>query len=130
MPTEISLVSGILVVTLGLALRIGRQYGLEGLPTCDAKYLEVGISSKSDNVDAIFEKLRKAWYIAAGEWNGFWDFCTCWRTWKARKLISVISFYILLRYFIDFFDSFCKNKKGWRTACRLFVKIMLQERRD
>lgn len=39
--------------------RIGRQYGIEVKPTCDAKYLEVGISSKSDNVDAIFEKIRQ-----------------------------------------------------------------------
>lgn len=42
-----------------LALRIGRQHGLEVKPTCDAKYLEVGISSKSDNVDAIFGKILK-----------------------------------------------------------------------
>lgn len=50
-----------------LALRIGRQYGLEVLPTCDAKYLEVGISSKSDNVDAIFKKLREDDMREAGE---------------------------------------------------------------
>ncbi len=36
-----------------LALRIGRQHGLEVKPTCDAKYLEVGISSKSDNEEAV-----------------------------------------------------------------------------
>lgn len=40
-----------------LALRIGRQFGIEVKPTCDAKYLEVGISSKSDNVDVIFERI-------------------------------------------------------------------------
>lgn len=39
--------------------RIGRQYGIEVKPTCDAKYLEVGISSKSDNVDVIFERIRQ-----------------------------------------------------------------------
>lgn len=42
-----------------LAQRIGKQYAVEVKPTCDAKYLEVGISSKSDNVDAIFEKIRQ-----------------------------------------------------------------------
>lgn len=42
-----------------LAVCIGRQYGLEVKPTCDAKYLEVGISSKSDNVDVILEKIRE-----------------------------------------------------------------------
>lgn len=40
-----------------LAVCVGRKYGLEVKPTCDAKYLEVGISSKSDNVDAIFGKI-------------------------------------------------------------------------
>lgn len=44
---------------MGLAQRIGSQYGIKVKPTCDAKYLEVGISSKSDNVDAIFEKIRQ-----------------------------------------------------------------------
>lgn len=42
-----------------LAQRIGRQYAVEVKSTCDAKYLEVGIGSKSDNVDAIFEKIRQ-----------------------------------------------------------------------
>lgn len=42
-----------------LSQRIGRQYGIEVKPTCDAKYLEVGISSKSDNVDVIFERIRQ-----------------------------------------------------------------------
>lgn len=47
-----------------LALRVGAQYGIEVKPTCDAKYLEVGVSSKSDNVDAIFGKIRE---IESGE---------------------------------------------------------------
>lgn len=42
-----------------LAIRIGAQYGLAVKPTCDAKYLEVGISSKSDNVDAILKKIQE-----------------------------------------------------------------------
>lgn len=52
-------IEGGLMGLMELALRTGRQYGAEVKPTCDAKYLEVGISSKSDNVDAIFSKIRK-----------------------------------------------------------------------
>lgn len=44
---------------MGLSLRIGGRYGMEVKPTCDAKYLEVGVSSKSDNVDAILGKIRE-----------------------------------------------------------------------
>lgn len=54
-----------------LAVRIGRQYGLEVKPTCDAKYLEVGISSKSDNVDVIFGKIRERAGVSA-ENCAFW----------------------------------------------------------
>ena len=46
-----------------IAVCIGREYGLEVKPTCDAKYLEVGISSKSDNVDVIFEKIREDLWV-------------------------------------------------------------------
>lgn len=42
-----------------LAGRVGGQYGIRVKPTCDAKYLEVGISSKSDNVDAILGKIQE-----------------------------------------------------------------------
>lgn len=31
------------------------RYGIHAVPTCDAKYLEVGISSKSDNADVFME---------------------------------------------------------------------------
>ena len=41
-----------------LADIIGKKYDVKVVPTCDAKYLEVGISSKSDNVDIIFEKIQ------------------------------------------------------------------------
>lgn len=44
---------------LDLSESIGRQYHLDVVPTCDAKYLEVGISSKSDNVRAIFGKISQ-----------------------------------------------------------------------
>ena len=40
-----------------LAKRLGEEKGVSVLSTCDAKYLEVGISSKSDNADLIMEKL-------------------------------------------------------------------------
>ena len=40
-------------------------------PTCDAKYLEVGISSKSSNVDAILDCLYKEGGIRAEECS-FW----------------------------------------------------------
>lgn len=53
------------------AVRIGRSHHLEVIPTCDAKYLEVGISSKSDNVEAILGKMREECSIAAGE-CAFW----------------------------------------------------------
>lgn len=43
---------------MGMAEETGRRFDLEVKPTCDAKYLEVGISSKSDNVDAVFRKLQ------------------------------------------------------------------------
>lgn len=42
-----------------LAKEIGRTHGMEVLPTCDAKYLEVGTTSKSHNVDCILEAISK-----------------------------------------------------------------------
>lgn len=42
---------------LNLSKEVGKEYGIQVQPTCDAKYLEVGITSKSDNVDCILEKL-------------------------------------------------------------------------
>lgn len=36
-----------------LAEQTGERYGVKVKPTCDAKYLEVGTTSKSDNVDCI-----------------------------------------------------------------------------
>lgn len=41
-----------------LAVDMGELYGLQVAPTCDAKYLEVGITSKSDNVDTILKKIQ------------------------------------------------------------------------
>lgn len=56
---------------LEMAVSIGRDYGIGIVPTCDAKYLEVGISSKSDNVDAILGRLSREDGIRAGD-CAFW----------------------------------------------------------
>ncbi|MGN0364121.1 MAG: HAD family hydrolase [Bilifractor sp.] len=50
-------ISGGLQGLLDLAVQTGKKYGVDVKPTCDAKYLEVGISSKSDNVHAILAKI-------------------------------------------------------------------------
>lgn len=52
---------------LELAVSIGKSYNMDVIPTCDAKYLEVGISSKSDNVDAILDKICRESGIRAEE---------------------------------------------------------------
>lgn len=44
---------------LDLAENLGRGKGIRVFSTCDAKYLEVGISSKSDNVNRIMECLTE-----------------------------------------------------------------------
>ena len=44
---------------LELAAKLGEEKGVKILSTCDAKYLEVGISSKSYNADLIMEKLAE-----------------------------------------------------------------------
>lgn len=44
---------------IDLSVEIGNKYGIIVAPTCDAKYLEVGLSSKSNNVDTIFAKLQE-----------------------------------------------------------------------
>lgn len=54
-----------------LASSVGEQYGIRVVPTCDAKYLEVGISSKSDNVNTILARLQKEYGIAARD-CAFW----------------------------------------------------------
>lgn len=54
-----------------LAVVTGREYGMNVVPTCDGKYLEVGISSKSDNVDAVFDQMRRESSIQAEE-CAFW----------------------------------------------------------
>lgn len=51
-------IAGGLQGLMNLAADTGDRYGLAVKPTCDAKYLEVGLSDKSDNVDTIFRKLQ------------------------------------------------------------------------
>ena len=49
-------VEGGLQGLLDISEAAGARYGITVKPTCDAKYLEVGISSKSDNVEYLEEK--------------------------------------------------------------------------
>ena len=56
---------------LDISAAAGKRYGITVKPTCDAKYLEVGISSKSDNVDRILEHLQSAYGICPEECS-FW----------------------------------------------------------
>lgn len=64
-------IEGGLGALLGLSEKIGKKHGIDVAPTCDAKYLEVGISSKSSNVDAILDCLYKEGGIRAEECS-FW----------------------------------------------------------
>ena len=43
---------------ISIAEKIGEEFGQKVSATCDAKYLEVGISCKSDNVDVFLEKFK------------------------------------------------------------------------
>lgn len=56
---------------MDLARQTGESYGLAVMPTCDAKYLEVGISGKNDNVDAIFGRIASEYGIKPEE-CAFW----------------------------------------------------------
>ena len=56
---------------LDISEAAGARYGITVKPTCDAKYLEVGISSKSDNVDRILEYLEEKEGISPQECS-FW----------------------------------------------------------
>lgn len=64
-------VEGGLQGLLDISVAAGERYGITVKPTCDAKYLEVGISSKSDNVDRILEHLQSAYGICLEECS-FW----------------------------------------------------------
>lgn len=60
-------IEGGLQQLLDIAVDAGKAFGLKTAPTCDAKYLEVGISSKSDNVDTILSRLHEKAGIRAEE---------------------------------------------------------------
>ncbi|WP_300259809.1 HAD family hydrolase [Clostridium sp.] len=54
-----------------IAEEIGRKYGLDLVVTTDAKYLEVGVSSKSDNVNTILTYFKDEFGILPEECS-FW----------------------------------------------------------
>ena len=56
-----------------MAKTIGVSYGITVAPTCDAKYLEVGLSSKSDNVDTILGRLWQEFGILPEECSYWGD---------------------------------------------------------
>ncbi len=56
---------------IALAERIGKKYGMDVSVTTDAKYLEVGISSKSDNADILYGFLQREYGITDAECS-FW----------------------------------------------------------
>lgn len=60
-------ISGGLQKLLDISKEAGRRHGVNVVPTCDAKFLEVGISSKSDNVDIILAKLSREYGIKPEE---------------------------------------------------------------
>lgn len=64
-------ISGGLRELMELSVAAGRTYGLEVQPTCDAKYLEVGVSSKSNNVNAILQRLWERYGIGPEDCS-FW----------------------------------------------------------
>lgn len=54
-----------------LSKETGEVYGVNVSATCDAKYLEIGISDKSDNVRTIFKRLQDEFGIQAEDCS-FW----------------------------------------------------------
>lgn len=60
-------IDGGLKQLLDISYKAGEKYGVKVAPTCDAKYLEVGISSKSDNVNAILSRLAEEYGIRPEE---------------------------------------------------------------
>jgi hypothetical protein len=58
---------------LDLAVSFGRERGLRLHATTDAKYLEVGFATKSDNVNTIFHHISGLYGISAAECCFFGD---------------------------------------------------------
>lgn len=64
-------ITGGLQGLIDISHEIAANYGLKVAPTCDAKYLEVGLTSKSDNADEIFKLLQEKDQIEAVDCS-FW----------------------------------------------------------
>lgn len=64
-------ITGGLQGLIDISHEIAANYGLKVAPTCDAKYLEVGLTSKSDNADEIFKLLQEKDQIEAADCS-FW----------------------------------------------------------
>lgn len=58
---------GGLIGLIKLAEEIGERYGVSVAATTDAKYLEVGLSSKSNNVDRIIKEFQEKYDILPSE---------------------------------------------------------------
>ncbi|MGN0364556.1 MAG: HAD family hydrolase [Suilimivivens sp.] len=50
-----------------LARETGKRFGVDVKATCDAKYLEIGISDKSDNVDTLFKRFEEEYGVCQNE---------------------------------------------------------------
>lgn len=64
-------ITGGLQELIHLAQEVGNQFHVKVSATCDAKYLEVGISDKSDNANLIMEELQEKYGICPEECS-FW----------------------------------------------------------
>jgi hydroxymethylpyrimidine pyrophosphatase-like HAD family hydrolase len=66
-------IEGGLQQLLDISVAAGEKFGIKAAPTCDAKYLEVGTTSKSDNTDAILNELIASYGIKPTECAYFGD---------------------------------------------------------
>lgn len=64
-------IEGGLQSLIDLSNEVAARYNIKVAPTCDAKYLEVGLSSKSDNADTIYKYINSKEPIAVEECS-FW----------------------------------------------------------
>lgn len=64
-------IDGGLQSLIDLSNEVAARYNIKVAPTCDAKYLEVGLSSKSDNANTIFEYISSNASISAEDCS-FW----------------------------------------------------------
>lgn len=64
-------ISGGLKQLVKIAQETGKEHGMQLTATTDAKYLEVGVSSKSNNVDTILDRLSQSYGIDAKDCS-FW----------------------------------------------------------